>query len=293
MPVGAPIAVVGEAGEALPERALPRRGAADGARRPPAARPRPLAAAARHGRRGAARPADGRKASPLARRIAAERSVDLGALAGSGPHGRVIRADVERAAAAATARGRRRGASGSVPAAGRAPPWATADGEASRQGRVDVHELTRMQRTVARRMAESRATVPDIELRSEVDMAAAAALRERLRESPTPAVSQRLDRQGARHSRCASSRASTAPTATPSFETLLAGQHRDRRGRRGRARRADDLRRRHQVAGRDRPHRSRRSPRGFVTARSRRPSSPAARSRSRTSGCTASTASRR
>ena len=41
-----------------------------------------------------------------------------------------------------------------------------------------------IQRTVARRMAESRATVPDIELRSEVDMTAAVALREQLRARP-------------------------------------------------------------------------------------------------------------
>ena len=59
-----------------------------------------------------------------------------------------------------------------------APTRAGAKGEATR------HELTSIQRTVARRMAESRATVPDIELRSEVDMTAAVALREQLRALP-------------------------------------------------------------------------------------------------------------
>jgi len=43
-------------------------------------------------------------ASPLARRLAAERGLDLSSLTGSGPHGRIIRADVEAAAAAAPAR---------------------------------------------------------------------------------------------------------------------------------------------------------------------------------------------
>jgi pyruvate dehydrogenase E2 component (dihydrolipoamide acetyltransferase) len=92
----------------------------------------------------------------LARRIAAELGVELSSVTGSGPQGRVIRADVDRAAAGAAANGTK--------------------------GRATVHELTRLQRTVARRMAQSRATVPDIELRSEVDAGELVALRERLRE---------------------------------------------------------------------------------------------------------------
>ena len=59
----------------------------------------------------------------------------------------------------------------------------------SSKGESAIHELTRIQRTVARRMAESRATVPDIELRSEVDMGEAVALREQLREVADPAPS--------------------------------------------------------------------------------------------------------
>ena len=99
-------------------------------------------------------PSDRVKASPLARRIAAELGVQLSAVAGSGPQGRVIRADVDRAAAAPSVVGIK--------------------------GPATVHELTRTQRTVARRMAESRATVPDIELRVEVDAGELVALRERL-----------------------------------------------------------------------------------------------------------------
>jgi pyruvate dehydrogenase E2 component (dihydrolipoamide acetyltransferase) len=96
-------------------------------------------------------------------------NVDLSEIAGSGPHGRVIRADVERAAAAANGD---RSPAPSKPS--------------SVKGEPTVHELTRLQQTVARRMSESRATVPGIELRVEVDMSEAATLRERLREVADP-----------------------------------------------------------------------------------------------------------
>ena len=103
------------------------------------------------------------KASPLARRIAAELGIDLSTLAGTGPSGRVIRADVERGAPAAAA----------APAPG--------NGAGLAKGDADRRPLSRMQQTIARRMAESRATVPDFELRAEVDMSELVALREQLR----------------------------------------------------------------------------------------------------------------
>ncbi|HET7052187.1 MAG TPA: dihydrolipoamide acetyltransferase family protein [Solirubrobacteraceae bacterium] len=131
--VGAPIALLGEPGESVEV-----------------------------GVQGAPRP----KASPLARRIAAERGVDLSVIAGSGPQGRVTRADVDAAAPAA------------APAA--------VNGA---KGGSTVHELSRSQQTIARRMAESRATVPDIELRAEVQAHELAGLRERLREVTDPSPS--------------------------------------------------------------------------------------------------------
>jgi pyruvate dehydrogenase E2 component (dihydrolipoamide acetyltransferase) len=57
------------------------------------------------------------------------------------------------------------------------------------KGDTALNELTRLQRTVARRMAESRATVPDFELRCEVDMSEAVRLRERLADVSDPAPS--------------------------------------------------------------------------------------------------------
>jgi pyruvate dehydrogenase E2 component (dihydrolipoamide acetyltransferase) len=190
VPLGAPIAVIGEAGEELPAAPSPEALAAAGAPAPAHAAPvggsaPSESAVVQGGRRSestderGARP----KASPLARRLAGELGVDLAGLAGSGPNGRVIRADVERAAAqvAQAANGGRAEPATTAPAA--EPPPGRAKGETT------IHELTRLQRTVARRMAESRATVPDFELRCEVDMSAVVGLRDRLRDVTDPVPS--------------------------------------------------------------------------------------------------------
>jgi pyruvate dehydrogenase E2 component (dihydrolipoamide acetyltransferase) len=170
VPVGSPIAVIGAAGELLPEQGSPEPAAVAVAIE---AAP-PTSAPGRGGRAGR------KKASPLARRIAAQLNVDLGALAGSGPQGRVIRVDVERAVAAANGSATPAQAAPVTPS--RATDPAGHDETTGSKGEAARHELTRLQATVARRMAQSRATVPDIELRREVDMSEAAALRERLRE---------------------------------------------------------------------------------------------------------------
>jgi pyruvate dehydrogenase E2 component (dihydrolipoamide acetyltransferase) len=185
VPVGAPIAVLGEAGESLPQAGSPEALAAVGGSAPPGF-PEALAAADAAAPPGSGQaPAAGGgsprvKASPLARRMAGELNVDLAAVTGSGPQGRVIRADVERAASDNGDPGadveRAASDNGDPGAVGVPAEPGAAKGQASRQ------DLTRLQRTVARRMAESRATVPDIELRAEVDMTEAVALREQLRD---------------------------------------------------------------------------------------------------------------
>jgi pyruvate dehydrogenase E2 component (dihydrolipoamide acetyltransferase) len=127
---------------------------------------------------------DGRvKASPIAKRIAQDRGVDLHALSGSGPSGRIVKADVERALAAGEA----------APAAG-APPAAPTPATApagptpgvrerpeTAKGQVEVVELTKLQQTVARRMAESKATAPHFYLQSEIDMTSAVEGRKKLK----------------------------------------------------------------------------------------------------------------
>ena len=121
---------------------------------------------------------DGRvKASPLARRIARERGVDLATLSGSGPGGRIIKADVEGAGAA-----RRRAA----PAAQAAPPAGAAERPETAKGTVSVIELTKLQQTVSRRMAESKATAPHFYLQAEVDMTRAYEARAALKAAAGP-----------------------------------------------------------------------------------------------------------
>jgi pyruvate dehydrogenase E2 component (dihydrolipoamide acetyltransferase) len=129
------------------------------------------------------------KASPLARRIAREKGVDLRSLSGSGPGGRIVKADLEASSDARIA---------SVPApnepttpAELAPTPATtpAVGElAAAKGETSAVELSRTQRTLARRMAESKATIPDFTLRVDVDMQRCVELRaelKRLAQAPS------------------------------------------------------------------------------------------------------------
>jgi pyruvate dehydrogenase E2 component (dihydrolipoamide acetyltransferase) len=108
------------------------------------------------------------KASPLARRIAEEKGLDLRSLRGSGPGGRIIKADVEKAGVAPARAGATTPAAAPAPAttgAAAAPP-----SPGTAKGEVEVIELTKLQQTVSRRMAESKATAPHFYLQSEVDM---------------------------------------------------------------------------------------------------------------------------
>jgi pyruvate dehydrogenase E2 component (dihydrolipoamide acetyltransferase) len=137
------------------------------------------------------------KASPLARRIAQERGVDLHTLSGSGPGGRIVKADVQGAEGATVAPTRARDDGDGVaaqPAASpaRAPAPTPARGEdvTTAKGETTTVALTRMQQTIARRMAESKATIPDFTLLADVDMDECVRLRAELKriskdEAPT------------------------------------------------------------------------------------------------------------
>ncbi len=172
LPIGSPIAVVGDPGEgqdaasAGPVAAVPPRPAvakASSAAGPPTAPPTeaaPEADAQGHG--------DGEraKASPLARRLAKERGVDLSSVAGSGPGGRIVKKDVKAAAKVEPAQ--------ETEVASEAPETA--------KGNVEVVELSKLQQVVARRMAESKATAPHFYLEAEIDMSEAVAARGKLKE---------------------------------------------------------------------------------------------------------------
>jgi pyruvate dehydrogenase E2 component (dihydrolipoamide acetyltransferase) len=130
------------------------------------------------------------KASPVARRIAKEQKLDLTQLEGSGPGGRIVKADVERAASSAggavggtgpeeaSATG---GAGGSPAATGPAAeavgPSSAAPGPETAKGTVSYEEPSKLQSTVARRMSESKATAPHFYLEAEIDMSRLVAAR--------------------------------------------------------------------------------------------------------------------
>jgi pyruvate dehydrogenase E2 component (dihydrolipoamide acetyltransferase) len=126
---------------------------------------------------------DGRvKASPLAKRIARERGLELAGISGSGPGGRIVKADVERAVAAGPAPAAAPpSAPAAVPAAAAAPTAGARERPETAKGQTEVAELTKLQQTVARRMAESKATAPHFYLEAEVDMSRAVSARAKVK----------------------------------------------------------------------------------------------------------------
>jgi pyruvate dehydrogenase E2 component (dihydrolipoamide acetyltransferase) len=124
------------------------------------------------GGNGARREEGGRvKASPLARRLAAEAGLELGAMTGTGPGGRIVRRDVESARTEPQAR----------PAAARAPAFAPAPMRpAAERPEVEEIPVTQMRKTIAKRLVTSIGPVPTFYLTVEVDMTQTMAARERL-----------------------------------------------------------------------------------------------------------------
>ncbi|MFG1344541.1 pyruvate dehydrogenase complex dihydrolipoamide acetyltransferase [Xanthobacter autotrophicus DSM 431] len=127
-------------------------------------------------------------ASPLARRLAKDKGVDLGAVAGSGPHGRIVARDIEgaqpglKAAPAAAAP-----APAAVPAAAPAPKAAVATAPGAEQvkalfepGSYEEIQLDGMRKTIARRLVESEQVTPTFFLTVDCDLDDLMALREQV-----------------------------------------------------------------------------------------------------------------
>jgi len=118
-------------------------------------------------------------ASPLARRIASQKGLDLGQLAGSGPRGRIVKADVEGATAAPKA--------APAPAAAAAAAPAMASGPATDmvirtyEGRPFTEvKLDGMRKTIAARLTEAKQSVPHFYLRRDIELDALMAFRGQL-----------------------------------------------------------------------------------------------------------------
>jgi len=174
--VGAVVAVISGAGAAVAPAAAnlsPKAPAAPARAVPPVAvhstpMPRPAAPmdpfhAVRTPERnyGPAKLASGTTVTPLARRLAGERGIDLARISGSGPHGRIVAADVERA----------------IP--GAAPPAIAAQVKALYEG-VAYEEvpLDSMRRTIATRLVDAKQTIPHFYLTADLDAGRLIAMRE-------------------------------------------------------------------------------------------------------------------
>jgi pyruvate dehydrogenase E2 component (dihydrolipoamide acetyltransferase) len=120
--------------------------------------------------------------TPLARRLAGAHGIDPTQLAGSGPGGRVTKADVMRAAGIELTPTPPWADSTTVATAPAPSPDTAGSARDSRSG-TRVQQPTRLQQIVARRMAEAMATIPHFQVQTEVRMDDAIALRAQLKEA--------------------------------------------------------------------------------------------------------------
>ena len=144
--------------------------------------PAPAAPAAAAPAPAAPATADGSRifASPLARRIAAQKGLDLAGIAGSGPRGRIVKADVERASAAPAA--------AAVPAAAAAPASAAMPTGPSTDVVLKTYadrefeevKLDGMRKTIAARLTEAKQTIPHFYLRRDIRLDALLKFRSQL-----------------------------------------------------------------------------------------------------------------
>lgn len=184
VPVNTPIAVIGAAGEAVDLATLGLQAAPEAAPASPSPAPsvpiktaeaKPAPAAAEEGPHDVfIQPSEeelrmpaGVRVSPLARRMAKEKGIDLRLVKGSGPDGRIVKADIEAYLA--------------KPPEVVEPALAPAGPAVTLERRVDqVVSLSRLRSAIGRRMTEAKQQVPHFYVTHEYDMAALMALRKQL-----------------------------------------------------------------------------------------------------------------
>jgi len=163
VPIGTPIAVIGEAGETVEVEAKVEVKVEAKAEAKVEVKAEPEAEVAG---------ADGRlAASPVALRMAAELGIDLRQVAGSGPGGRIIKRDIEAYVQENAKKPEKKAAA--------PPPMPIPSYEPSAEG-YRVEPLSGMRQTIARRMVDSKQQVPHFYVTTEIDMAPAMALRGQL-----------------------------------------------------------------------------------------------------------------
>jgi pyruvate dehydrogenase E2 component (dihydrolipoamide acetyltransferase) len=205
VPIGTPIALIGEeapaaaaapaapVAEAAPAAAPASNGVAPAA----APAPEPAVVAAAPAAASAPQvieraPGERLRASPLVRRLAAEHELDLSQIAGTGPGGRIVKDDVMPYVTGAKpapklAPGQVQilepvsaSAAPAAPAAAPAPVAAAPAVAPTGRNAAEGREMSRIRKTTARRMAEAKQTIPHFYVTVEVDMGAAVAFREQI-----------------------------------------------------------------------------------------------------------------
>ncbi len=185
--LGAPIAIVGDAGEEVAATDGKAEKQPEAAADEPQEQPEPASQARQAAEQPAqaepvpnGKPAAGTtlKVSPIARKMADQAGIDLAPLAGrgSGPEGRIVKADVERLIAGGGVAAPPAPAP-AAPQQARAAPAAPAARPAAED---EVRDLSPMLKAVAQRMGQSKSTVPHFYVESEIDMTRAMEMRSEL-----------------------------------------------------------------------------------------------------------------
>ena len=196
--VNTPIAILAEEGEDAADAVKEAGDSAPAAKAPPAASPaassEPAKAETPATPAPAAAPApvasgDRVFASPLARRMASNEGLDLKTISGSGPHGRVVKSDIEKALAAGTGKAAAPAAA-SAPAAAPAkpapagsPPVLSADDPIFKMlPEAEAIPHSNMRKTIAKRLTESARDIPHFSLQVDVEIDKLLAMRKQLNE---------------------------------------------------------------------------------------------------------------
>ena len=182
---GEDVGAAAKGGAAAPAKAEAPVAQAAPAAPAPSAQPAPAAQpAAAHANGAAASASDGRNfASPLARRIAKGANVDISAVAGTGPHGRVVKADVEAAIAGGGAKAAPAAKAPTAAPAGAPAPKGMSDDQVLKlfeEGSYELIPHDNMRKTIARRLVEAKSTIPHFYLTLDCNIDALLALRAQL-----------------------------------------------------------------------------------------------------------------
>ena len=190
--IGSPIAVLVRAGETDADIDAALGGSAAVVAAPPApvSAPAPAASAANGHQAAPGGPRSRIFASPLVRKIALEKRIDLAGIAGTGPNGRIVRRDIERL-------GDRRPAEQAAPRPAAATPSVAAQGPVAGQAPVPsgvsagdtLIPHSPIRRAIARRLAESKATIPHFYMTTECVVDELLELRTRVNETAPVKIS--------------------------------------------------------------------------------------------------------